>query len=100
MEEAARRVIGALAMDIRFDNKTNIDGRLEIIKSLIIKYKMNYKKISDKVYEDGRWFGTWDGPYCECYEKDLHMLGYSKDIFIDKHTYLEIYNPNLNTDTF
>lgn len=82
IKDIKRRIVGALALDIREYWGENVGTRLAIIEDLSegAEYSTNGMY---KAYEDGRWFrDSWDGPYgCTVTEEELGYFGLDKDIF-------------------
>lgn len=84
-KQAATRVIGALALDIRGDwsCRDSVIDRCESIEWLASAYNIIIPELdSDVVMMDGRWMrNVWGGPYGWCTLEDLALLKLDTDIF-------------------
>lgn len=85
-------MIGIIAADIRFDWGHNIKHRLNAIYELCDKicrvdWIEDIRENEDHIYNDGRWFTYWDGPYCDDNSIRYHisdeLWNEYKDVLID-----------------
>jgi len=81
----AKRVIGALAYDIRCDWGSNVRSRISEIYSIANEYGIGVPSMTETRAEDtcndGRYMRSWGGPYGTCYMGDLVAIGRSIEIF-------------------
>lgn len=81
MSEQARRVVGALAQDLRGDWHDTRD-RVSYMKDLNRDYQLDLDDAIDGWDgEDGRYFRAWRGPYGNCTREDLKKVDLDVYIF-------------------
>jgi len=85
---AARRVIGALAQDIRNCYTGAVDERIQVIHELAETFALeDVPEIPDadrrRIWMDGRYFrDEWSGPYGDCSTSDLELIGEKFGMFL------------------
>lgn len=85
--KSAKRVIGALAYDIRCSWACLVWDRIKKMYEIAEEYGVGMPEMTDVDVEDaesdGRYFRgqEWEGPYGHCFYEDLHSIGRDETIF-------------------